>query len=52
MDAALALVALAGFSALWLFAVAADAGHGHARYAVWAVALLVAVVAAAILSFV
>ena len=41
--------ALAGFSALWLVAVAADAGeHGRMRRAVWAVALLVAVVAAVV----
>ena len=41
--------ALVGFSALWLVAVATShsAGYGRARRAVWAVALLVAVVAAA-----
>ena len=38
--------ALLGFSALWLVAVATAAGSGRARRAVWAVALLVAVVAA------
>ena len=43
--------ALVGFSALWLRAVATDARYGSARYAVWAGALLVAVVAA-VLAFV
>ena len=51
MDAALAMGALVGFSALWLVAVATDDGHGRARYAVWAVALLVAVVLAFVWGF-
>ena len=47
LDVALAMGAFLGFSALWLVAVATDAGHGRTRRAVWAVALLFAVVAAA-----
>ena len=47
MDAALAIGAFVGFSALWITAVATDAGYGRAHRAVWAVALLVAVAAVA-----
>ena len=48
LDVALAMGAFLGFSALWLVAVATDAGHGRTRRAVWAVALLVDIVVAAI----
>ena len=43
--------ALLGFSALWIVAVATDAGYGRARRAVWAVALLVAAVLALVWGF-